>query len=426
MSTWDKTIVRAETPASAVKLLYVCDFPPSHLRGGTILMSRLLQEYPRQQISVVSGSTLTHLSPSDGRLDCEHILFPATDNKGRWGLGRLKAALDWLLVPVLTLLVIWLTRRKHADVIVTVAYGHFFIAAALAARITGTPYILFVHDDWVFTHAQFSYVLRYVASPVFHLVARGASHIYAVSWQMQQWLMSAYGVASEVQLPSCEPHDTQATLDISPGELRIIFAGTGSAANEDGIRLIIDIIKRDELKKYGIDSASLRFYTTPMSNELKRELGFDHPCVHFHPWVAQQELPRVLKSADILFLPFSFHDSQRVVVRSSFPSKLADYLASGTPILMLGPDYADIVRYAKQAGFAEVVDRNDREAVASAIARVVHSSAYRDALRSRASEVFMQNHNLGVQRREFVETIQRLSRRIPRGAAICASGAYGE
>ena len=423
MKDREKLIGRAETAVPNRTLLYVCDFPPSNLRGGTILMSRLLQDYPPERITILAGSAYTHSSPQDGRINCEHVIFPTTNSSGRWGTGRLKTALDWLLIPALVLLTIWLTWRRRVDAIVSVAHGHFFIAAALAARITGIPYVLFVHDDWVFMQSEASYLLRYVAGSVFHWIVRGAGHVYSVSWHMQEWLASVHGVASEVQLPACEPHHTEVLAAKSAlGELKIVFAGTFSGANEDTVNLMVEIIKHDDLKKYGIASASLTFYTGPTSDELKRELGGDHLCIRFRPWVAQPELPAVLASADILFLPFSFLESQRVVVSRSFPSKLADYLASGTPILMVGPDYADIVRYAKEALFAEVVDRNDCEAVATAIARIAQSAVHRQSLRAKSLQVFMQNHNIAVQRRDFYDTLYGLSRKVPRPTAVYASG----
>ncbi len=407
-------------------VLYVCDFPPSNLGGGTILMSRLLQEYPGHRITVVAGRAFMRSSPQDGRIDCEHVIFPATNSSGRWGIGRLKTALDWLLIPVLSLFVIWLTWRRRADVIVTVAHGHFFIAAALAARITGTAYVLFVHDDWVFMQTESSYLLRYVASAMFKWVARGAAHVYAVSWKMQEWLSSVYGVASQVQLPACEPHKPEVSAESVSQELRIVFAGIFCAANDDSVRLLGEIIKGNGLKKHGIDSVSLTFYTKPVTDKFKRESGLDHPSIHFRSWVTQTELPRVLASADILFLPYSFVESQRVVVSRSFPSKLANYLASGTPILLVGPNYADVVQYAKQALFAEVVDRNDCEAVASAIARIVRSIPHREMLRTRSLQAFMQNHNIAVQRRDFYGTLYRLSRKTPQAKIMYASSACGE
>jgi hypothetical protein len=51
----------------------------------------------------------------------------------------------------------------------------------------------------------------------------------------------------------------------------------------------------------------------------------------------QSELPRILSSADILFLPYSFSQIARKAIETAFPSKIADYLAAGRPILVFGP-----------------------------------------------------------------------------------------
>ena len=43
-------------------------------------------------------------------------------------------------------------------------------------------------------------------------------------------------------------------------------------------------------------------------------------------------------------------------METAFPSKIADYLAAGKPILVFGPRYSSLVRYASEQGFAEIVD----------------------------------------------------------------------
>ena len=48
---------------TAVNLLFMCDFPPSNLAGGSILMSRLLQDYPPDRITVLASSRYLHVSP---------------------------------------------------------------------------------------------------------------------------------------------------------------------------------------------------------------------------------------------------------------------------------------------------------------------------------------------------------------------------
>jgi len=72
-----------ESKLNLPNLLFFCDFPPSNLVGGSILMSRLFANYPVDKIVVLTGSHLSKLSPADGRLGCKHIVFPTTKRTGK-------------------------------------------------------------------------------------------------------------------------------------------------------------------------------------------------------------------------------------------------------------------------------------------------------------------------------------------------------
>ncbi len=158
------------------RLLYVCDFPPSNLRGGTVLISRLLQSYPMSDLVLFTGSYFDSVSPKEGRLPCRQIIFPTTNETGRFGLGRIKSLIDWLAIPIITICGLWLVRSNRIKAIVTIAHGHFFIAAALISRISGAPLILMVHDDWVAGMMKGSLVLRYFCAPVFGWAVKIAAH----------------------------------------------------------------------------------------------------------------------------------------------------------------------------------------------------------------------------------------------------------
>src|ERR1035438_4054510 len=128
-------VTREELFGEAVNLLYICDFPPSNFAGGPILMSRLLRDYPPDHIVVLTSSRYLRVSPKEGRLACPHIAFPTTDGWGRWGLGRVKNLVDWLTVPVLTLVAVRLIKTRRIKAIVTIAHDRFFVGAALAGWI---------------------------------------------------------------------------------------------------------------------------------------------------------------------------------------------------------------------------------------------------------------------------------------------------
>jgi glycosyltransferase involved in cell wall biosynthesis len=395
------------------RLLFFCDFPPSNLAGGAILVKRLLADYPSERVTILTGSHFQKHSPEIDRLKCRHAVFPTTNETGRWGLGRLKFLLDWLLIPVLALTGVWLIKRRDLKVILTIAHGHFFIAAALASLMTSAPLVLIVHDDWVSWLEKTSYVMKGLYAPLFKFALRSSAHIFAVSPGMQKLLREEFQVDSELQLPSTESHQSaqpSQSIQSHPRTFRIMYAGIGSGVVVEGLDLIVQTIKSGKLRALGLESCELHLYITSTEEEIRR-LGWDHEAVKIHGWVSQQELRKALALADALFLPYSFSEEQRYFTTSSFPSKSADYLASGKPMLILSPPYSSIVEYAQRYKFAEVVDRPSEEFLAQGIYELWSNQEHYTKLCRNAIKTFNLNHNIEAQRISFQQLVSRLSAR---------------
>ena len=396
----------------AVNLLYMCDFPPSNLAGGPILTSRLLRDYPPNRMLVLASSRYLRVSPEEGRLACAHVAFPTTMGRGRWGVGRVKNAIDWIMIPALTVVTIKLIRSRRIAVILTVAHGRFFLAAALAGCITRTPYIVMTHDDTLRERERSSWVFNHVFRPSVRAAFRRAARVYAISPEMQEFLRSEYGVDSELQRPGTEHgHWDQHHVVSTKRQLSfpvILYAGAITDSVEDSLRLLAEVIVCGKLKEYGFESAKLHVYTY-LENERKRKWGWDHPDILVNDWVPQNVLPDVLRRADILFLPSSFSPVARHAVETAFPSKTADYLAAGKPILVFGPSYSSLVTYARREGFAEIVTDAEAEPLALAIQRIAVNQEHRQQLSSRALQVFSKYHDIARQRTEFMAVLESIT-----------------
>jgi hypothetical protein len=117
-----------------------------------------------------------------------------------------------------------------------------------------------------------------------------------------------------------------------------------------------------------------------------------------------------LSNADILFLPFSFAPEEMHTVKTAFPSKTADYLASGTPILVFGPKYSTLVAYALREGFGEIVMEPEGELLAHAIQRIARDAGRREMLSRRGQVVFSKYHDIAQQRVDFVRLLNTIVR----------------
>ncbi len=391
-------------------ILFVCDLPPCNYLGGSVLMSRLLTDYPSDKITVLCTSDKLRTLPKEGRLKCEHIDFPLTNWTGALGLGRIKGFINWLLLLLLAFESVRIIKRKKTQVVLAIAHDYLFLSAAVACSLTSTPLILIVHDDWVSRTRDSVGIVRCFGHKIFRALAKNAAYVYVVSPFMQELMKSQYGVESEVQMPFIEIGKREALPthedNICAQNIRIVYTGGGFGS--DSIEILIKMIKGNKLREFGIDSCEFHLYTDINSEDVKRANWEDHRVV-FHGWVSQSEVRKAIETADILYLPFSFKEEWKYAA-TACPTKTSDYLAAKKPILVCGPDYSYIVRYAKEFGFAEVVHELNENSLAQGIARILDSKEHRERLLRNASLTFERNHDVARQRSRFYEVANRLAR----------------
>ena len=388
------------------RLLYVGEFPPSNHHGGAILIKRLLEKHPADCLSVITSTGGLKASQATGLVECHHIALPIFARSECAGIRPLVRAANGLGLGLVALRAILEIRRKRIEALITIVQGRYYLAAALAAWATGTPHITIVHDNFVSVNSSSSNFsrrgLRYLAGKTL----RSAAHIYAVSPEMQSLVLRECGVESEIQLPSSalSPRRAEDQAQIShEGCPIILFAGTMGYTVRDCLDLLADLIASGQVK------AKLHLCTAMTETELQT---FGRNCheIVCRGWVPQPELQEALSSADILFLPYSFLESSRETVETAFPSKIADYLAAGKPILVFGPRYSSLVRYASKQAFAEIVGEFSSTALVHGIQKIVLSTLYQKKLAARALDVFSANHDINCQQQKFHLTLQRIVR----------------
>jgi glycosyltransferase involved in cell wall biosynthesis len=395
------------------RLLYVGEFPPSNHHGGAILLKRLLGKHPADCLTVIASNLGMKPSQATDLFECRHIVFPIFGGTRYLWLGMLMGAANWLILVLVALRVILVIKRQRVEAVITIVQGRYYLAAALAAWVTATPHITLVHDNFVCGNAGSTILVKRVLRGLTATILRRAAHIYAVSPEMQQLVSRECGMKSEIQLPSTTRPARQAEGQVQvtrSGSPVILFAGAISYTVIDCLDLLANMIANGQLKEYGMSDAKLHLCATIADAEVRKR-GWNHPGIVVRGWVPQSELPRELSSADILFLPYSFLESSRGAVETAFPSKTADYLAAGKPVLVFGPKYSSLVRYASEQGFAEIVDEFSSAALARGIQRIVFSPAHRETLATRALEVFSANHDIKCEQRKFY---------IALGQIICA------
>lgn len=358
------------------RLLYVGDVPVEASYHGSALLHRLLSEYPHDRLTVIE--TATESDPARRLPKVNYISHP---------IGNAR----WLNTRFHPYVAAWYTRTSQRmapkiaqsingtafESVLTVAHGFGWLAAANIASKRKVPLHLFVHDDWP-RIADIAPWFRLRLDERFANVYRQAQSRLCVSPAMSRFYEERYGEPAQVIYPSRAPNCPD--FDAPPAHLAnndkpftIAFAGT---INSNGyIRALTAL--QNALKPVG---GRLLIFGPNL-------IDLDDPNTEMRGLVSSSELlTRLREEADALFVPMSFDDCDRVNMQMAFPSKLADYTATGLPLLIYGPTYCSAIVWARgNPGVAEIVETESD--LSDAVARLAHDPDTRVALGKRALAV---------------------------------------
>src|SRR5215213_10787798 len=354
-------------------LLYVGDVPVEATYHGSALLHRLLSDHPPEKLTVVE--TAKESEPKRRLPTVKYISHPIA--KQRWLNTRFHSyAVAWFThaakrcAPTISQSL----NGFDCEAVFTVAHGFGWLAAAEIARRRKVPLHLMVHDDWPRV-ADVAPQFRKWLDDRFRHVYRQAQSRFCVSPAMSRFYEERYGGRASVIYPSraadcadfSEPPSRLADRD---SRFTIAFAGT---INSRGyVRALAALQKALEL----VDGRLLIFGP--------QQFGLNDRNTESRGLLTAAELLTSLREeADALFVPMSFDASDRANMEMAFPSKLADYTATGVPLLIYGPSYCSAVAWAREnPGVAEIVEAEPD--LATAVAKLANNPDHRLSLGKRA------------------------------------------
>jgi glycosyltransferase involved in cell wall biosynthesis len=122
-----------------------------------------------------------------------------------------------------------------------------------------------------------------------------------------------------------------------------------------------------------------------------------------------EKLPEKFASADLLVLPMDFDKYNLEFIRLSMPTKVPEYLASGTPVLVFASEETALSKYAKSEEWGFVVTENRIENLIDGIKKLYCATELRKQLGMTGKKVVLENHASDRIRKEFKETLLRAS-----------------
>ena len=345
---------------------------------------------------VVTGSYFLRVSDAASLLPVPHVSVPMLPPGGRPLSKVIKFFLRPFFFGAATLRVFRLLLGHRNDVVVTVAHGSLFAIALAIARRT----ILFVHDDW---HGALSRKDR-----LFGWLLKRADKVIAISRHVQSRLLAIYAKESVVFLPSRQLGSNGSKRRAVGDHFNLTYLGSLNSTVQDAIEFVAKAVRSGSVESAVRRPVRFRLYTQA-ANAVIRLWGLSDPRIEVLSWVAQEQVDSVLAESDALLLPFSFAADDRVTVSTSFPTKTADYLASGVPIVVLAPPESTTAEYARETGAAILVDRLDEEQFASALASIAAKDADVSHVLARAASALRANHDIAGQQQAIASMVRDLT-----------------
>jgi hypothetical protein len=248
-------------------------------------------------------------------------------------------------------------------------------AAAVAAR-AGKPFSVYVVDDFLIPMRIEGVDEAVIEAARLRAQAslRQASHVFAISDGLGKLFEKDFGVVTTTLPLVFEP----APAPREPLRTQIIFVGSVNFLYADALRVLLAAVA--EVRAESGQDLTVRF-TSPSAASLGPLPGF----VQVAPLARAADLAREISASLFAFLPYSFDAQVAEMVRTSFPSKLMEYLAYARSIVAFAPDYANSAAYFRDHALPELA--HDRAALKAAILRhlrdaPVHSETYRRQLES--------------------------------------------
>jgi glycosyltransferase involved in cell wall biosynthesis len=367
-------------------VLVVSDYPPA--KGGVglsscIILARLFEDYPQDRIAYVALDCHTRSEnlPSFIPASRMHTIVSAPESaparlslnrilKGR-GFERTASLINNRLHRYFSARIRELAERYNAQLIFStpLQQGALFRAAVSVCRDDRIPLAAYFLDDWVSAHKAGQNAKAAVEWQAEAM--RTASQLYFIGPGMQSAYREKYGVESEMltQLVDTKGFYWRPMNYDGIRPLRIVFTGTLYGAQADAFHVLLEAL--DKINAEGREPRILLDLYSNCSHRSLESEGRSRSYITAHGAIPASVVPFVLAAGDLLYLPLSFKPEWKLVASTSVPGKLPEYLASGRPILVHAPPYADVTKICRENGSAVVVDDPDPSILAETLSELI-------------------------------------------------------
>ena len=261
--------------------------------------------------------------------------------------------------------------KKDLKVLVSPQSANSIFALEALKKIRSVHYVTWVMDDHLVKYVNGQWTYDKGIEPIYGKHLKEANQIFVISPAMQTFYKERFGVESTVLFGSADivPGDIKPGLRTNE-HLKIGYFGAIAAWQIDALQVATNALNDS--------NAELHIYSG--ADGLPAELN--KGGVYFKGRISPSRVLTTMQDYDAILLPISFLEKLRNMSEFNIATKMSEYLASGVPILVVGPSYAAMVKYLRVHNAAILVDSDNPAAMKAAFEVLKNNIIVEEILRN--------------------------------------------
>ncbi len=382
--------------------------PPSP-SGQAVMLYRILSGFAPEEYYLISrekyeprDASKSFLAASYHTLSLPRLIF--------W-LNKRSLGFLWdILTVILSVFfrareIIKIMRFKPADVLVACSGDVVDIPAGfIASSILGIPFVVYAFDDYVHEWTGSYGLSAHILGP---FVFRRCDGVIGTNEFICAEYRQRYGVeCALVRNPGDQETFEKSVYSNWPfeeGKITIMYTGAIYHANYECFQNLICAIT--DLQDPRVE---LHIFTSQTGEQIMEQgIGGEHVSIHSH--VSYTDILKYQRTADILFLPLAFNTQINEVIRTSAPGKLAEYLASGRPVLAHVPANSFVAHYLKKNQCGLVASENDPASLKTHVLQLIRDEDFRSVITYNARQRARLDFHPQLAREAFADFLLHIS-----------------
>jgi len=393
---------------NTLRILLISSVLPRDTTGGEVVLYRHFSRSPELCIAIARSTLTAPLAIDDSQnwlaediieIQANRLLTRLTRTRlSRWTHDFLQCFNTFHNTNQLR----YYIKNKKPDIIITVAHQELCWLAQQIAQEFNIPLVTFFHDWWPDMANVHSYA-RKILTRRFNQLYQQSQLVFCVSEEMQQVLGRHPNALVLFPIPHQSVKEEFPPTFAKENAFTVIYAGTLSGIYGPMMQALCNLVQEYPKLQLKLFGSPLDWPDFLVQNVKANRI--------YGGFISRNLLYSELRKANALLVAMSFNPAAQMRVKTSFPSKIAEYCPFGKPIVIWGPRYCSAAQWGFKYQSALVVTSPVAQDLVKALEELTTQPQEQTRLAQKALEMAHGMFNPERIQRQFVEHLYQVTTR---------------